>query len=162
MGNQVSPILSGCAIIATEVTWLRSYGHLLSSNIQDLRLRIRRYADNRAILVEGNDYHHNDMVQSLASLNFYRKPVQLADEGTNEFLAFIVNASTREVRYKMQSELWRYRTITSAGSLKLRLSGYFSRKNLIKKYTFEEAVTRQQLQNLWQLYKDMGFPEDLL
>ena len=95
MGNQVSPILSGCAIIATEITWLRSYAHLPSSNIQDSRLWIRRYADNRAILVDGNDYHQNEMVQSLASLNFYRKPVQLADEGANEFLGFSVNANTR-------------------------------------------------------------------
>ena len=88
---------------STEVTWLRSYGHLLSSNIQDSRLWIRRYADNRAILVEGNDYHRNDMVQSLASLNFYRKPVQLADEGTNEFLGFIVNANTTEVALPQHS-----------------------------------------------------------
>ena len=102
--------------------------------------------------VEGNDYHQNDMVQSLDSLNFYREPVQLADESTNEFLGFIVNANTREVRYKMHPELWRYRNMTSAGSLRLRLSGYFSRKHLIQKYTFPEAVTKQQLRDLWPLY----------
>ena len=101
-------------------------------------------------------------LQSLASLNFYRKPVQLADEGTNEFLGFIVNANTREVRYQMHPERWRYRNITSTGSLRLRLSGFFSRKHLIQKYTFPEAVTKQQLRDLWQLYKDMGFPEDRL
>ena len=162
MDNQVSPILSGCAIIAAEVTWLRSYGHLLSSNIQDSWLWIRRYADNRAILVKGNGYHQNDMVQCLASLNFYRKPVQLADEGPNEFLGFIVDANTREVRYNMHPELWRYRNITSAGSLRLRLSRYFRRKHLIQKYTFPEAVMKQHLRELWQLYKDMGFPEDRL
>ena len=53
-------------------------------------------------------------------------------------------------------------SMTSAGSLRLRLSGYFSRKHLIQKYTHPEAVTKQQLRDLWQLYKDMGFPEDRL
>ena len=141
--------------MATEVTWLRSCGHVLSSNIQDSRLWIRR----RGILVDGNDYHQNEMVQSLASLKFYRKPVQLAYEGTNElayegtneFLGFCVNANTKEVRYKMHPERWRYRNMTSAESLRLRLSGYFSRKHLIQKYTFPEAITKQQLRHLWQL-----------
>ncbi|CAE7626873.1 unnamed protein product [Symbiodinium sp. CCMP2592] len=47
MGNQISPILSTCAIVATEITWLRMYGQFVSSaHLQD-KFWIRRYVDNR-------------------------------------------------------------------------------------------------------------------
>ena len=84
MGNQISPILSTCAIVATEITWLRMYGQFVSSAHLADQLWIRRYVDNRAILVDEEELHRNPHVQQLASLHFYKKPVQLEDENCDD------------------------------------------------------------------------------
>ena len=52
MGNQISPILSTCAIVSTEITWLRLYGQYVASAHLADQLWIRRYVDNRAIIVD--------------------------------------------------------------------------------------------------------------
>ena len=96
MDHQISPILSTCAIVATEITWLRMYGQFVSSaHLQD-KLWIRRYVDNRAILVEDQELRTNPYIQQLASLNFYKKPVQLEDENNDNFLGFAINADNRQ------------------------------------------------------------------
>ncbi|OLP93915.1 hypothetical protein AK812_SmicGene24111 [Symbiodinium microadriaticum] len=96
MGNQISPILSTCAIVATEITWLRLYGqHVASAHLAD-QLWIRRYVDNRTIIVDKDALHNNPYIWQLASLQFYKKPVQLEDENCDDFLGFRINANNRQ------------------------------------------------------------------
>ncbi|CAE7756865.1 unnamed protein product, partial [Symbiodinium microadriaticum] len=96
MGNQISPILSTCAIVATEITWLRLYGqHVANAHLAD-QLWIRRYVDNRAIIVDKEALHNNPYIGQLASLHFYKKPVQLEDEDCDDFLGFCINANNRQ------------------------------------------------------------------
>ena len=141
MGNQISPDLSTCARVATEITWLRMYGQFVSNAHLADQLWIRRYVDNRAILVNEEGLQH---LQQLASLHFYKKPVQLEDEDCDDFLGFNVSANNRQVTYNLRPEAWRYRRPQSAGSMRLRLSGYHSRKHLIKSIAYPAEIAAQQ------------------
>ena len=162
MGNQISPILSTCAIVATEITWLRLFGqHVASAHLAD-QLWIRRYVDNRAIIVDKDVLHTNPYIWQLASLQFYKKPVQLEDENCDDFLGFRINANNRQVSYSyiLHSQPWRYRLSQwpqSAGSRKLRLSGYHSRRHMIESTVFPQSLAQQQLQALDDLYFKLGF-----
>ena len=157
MGNQISPILSTCAVVATEITWLRLYGqHVANAHLAD-QLWIRRYVDNRAIIVDKEALHNNPYIGQLASLHFYKKPVQLEDEDCDDFLGFCINANNRQVSYNLHPQAWRYRLPQSAGSWKLRLSGYHSRRHMIESTVFPSDLAQQQLQALDNLYKNLGF-----
>ncbi|CAE7805157.1 unnamed protein product [Symbiodinium sp. CCMP2592] len=153
MGNQISPILSTCAIVATEITWLRMYGQFVSSAHLHDKFWIRRYVDNRAIIVDEDELQHNPFIQQLASLHFYKKPVQLEDEACDDFLGFRIHADNRKITYNLHREPWRYRLPQSAGTTKLRLSGYHSRKHLIRTIAYPEDVAQRQIQELDDLYK---------
>ncbi|CAE6952265.1 unnamed protein product [Symbiodinium sp. CCMP2592] len=157
MGNQISPILSTCAIVATEITWLRMCGQFVSNAHLHDKFWIRRYVDNRAIIVDEDELQHNPYIQQLASLHFYKKPVQLEDEACDGFLGFRIHADNRQITYNLHREAWRYRLPQSAGSTKLRLSGYHSRKHLIRTIAYPEDVAKRQLQELDDLYGDLGF-----
>ncbi|CAE7802215.1 unnamed protein product [Symbiodinium necroappetens] len=142
--NPISPILSTCAIVSTEITWLRLYGqHVASAHLAD-QLWIRRYVDNRAIIVDKEALHSNPYIWQLASLQFYKKPVQLEDENCDDFLGFRINANDRQVSYILHPQQWRYRLPQSAGSRKLRLSGYHSRRHMIESTV--RSLAQQQLQ----------------
>ena len=157
MGNQISPILSTCAIVSTEITWLRLYGqHVASAHLVD-QLWIRRYVDNRAIIVDKAVLHSNPHIWQLASLQFYKKPVQLEDENCDDSLGFRINANNRQVSYILHPQHWRYRLPQSAGSRKLRLSGYHSRRHMIESTVFPQSLAQQQLQALDDLYLSLGF-----
>ena len=157
MGNQISPILSTCAIVSTEMAWKRLFEtHLLHAKVHH-QFWIRRYVDNRAIIVDADTVANNPYIAQLTSLNFYKQPVQLEDENCDDFLGFVINANNRQVKYKLHQEPWRYRLPQSAGSKNLILSGYKSRKHLIAKATFPSEVTEQQLKELDKLYASLGF-----
>ena len=154
MGNQVSPILSSLSIVAYERAWLHTQKTLLA-RFPTRRLALR-YVDNRAIFM------HDDLLQcpglqNLANLDFYPKPIQLEDEEHNEFLGFRINASRREVSYMIKPETRRYRLPCSASSHQLNMSGFRSRRQLILKFAFPMSVKCQQIQELGQLYSNLGF-----
>eukprot|EP00439_Symbiodinium_sp_Y106_P001653 s1990_g1.t1 len=159
MGNQISPILSMCAIVATEITWLRMYGHFVSGAHLADQWWVRRYVDNRAILVDEDELQRNPHVQQLASLHFYKKPVQLEDENCDDFLGFNINANNRQVTYNLRPEAWRYRLPQAAGSMRLRLSGYHSRKHLIRSIAYPAEIAAQQAADLDNLYCTLGFED---
>ena len=157
MGNQISPILSTCAIVSTEITWLRLYGQYVASAHLADQLWIRRYVDNRAIIVDKAALHANPYIWQLSSLQFYKKPVQLEDEHCDDVLGFRINANNRQVSYILHSQPWRYRLPQSAGSRKLRLSGYHSRRHMIESTVFPQSLAQQQLRALDDLYFKLGF-----
>ncbi|CAE7824317.1 unnamed protein product [Symbiodinium sp. CCMP2592] len=78
MGNQISPILSTCAVVATEITWLRMYGQFVSSAHFYDKFWIRRYVDNRAIIVDEEELQNNPYIQQLASFTTQWIPQQKA------------------------------------------------------------------------------------
>ena len=159
MGNQISPILSTFAIVATEITWLRMYGQFVSGAHLADQLWIRRYVDNRAVIVDEEELQRNPHVQQLASLHFYKKPVQLEDENCDDFLGFNINANNRQATYNLCPEAWRYRLPQSAGSMRLRLSGYHSRKHLIRSTAHPAEIAAQQAADLDNLYCTLGFED---
>ncbi|CAE7602690.1 unnamed protein product, partial [Symbiodinium necroappetens] len=141
------------------ITWLRLFGqHVASAHLAD-QLWIRRYVDNRAIIVDKDVLHTNPYIWQLASLQFYKKPVQLEDENCDDFLGFRIDANNSQVSYSyiLHSQPWRYRLPQSAGSRKLRLSGYHSRRHMIESTVFPQSLAQQQLQALDDLYFKLGF-----
>ncbi|CAE7730033.1 unnamed protein product, partial [Symbiodinium sp. KB8] len=98
----ISPILSTCAIVSTEITWLRLYGQYVASAHLADQLWIRRYVDNRAIIVDKAALHANPYIWQLSSLQFYKKPVQLEDEHCDDVLGFRINANNRQTRINNQ------------------------------------------------------------
>ena len=157
MGNQISPILSTCVIVATEITWLRMYGQYAASAHMADQLWIRRYVDNRAIIVDTEELHRNPHIWQLASLHFYNNPVQLEDENHNDFLGFSINANNRQVAYILHIQPWRYRLPQSAGSMKLRLSGYHSRKHMIEHTAYPEKIAKEHVHALNDLYYKLAY-----
>ncbi|OLP82705.1 Xylosyltransferase 1 [Symbiodinium microadriaticum] len=157
MGNQISPILSTCAIVATEITWLRIYGQYAASAHMADQLWIRRYVDNRAIIVDTEELHRNPHIWQLASLHFYNNPVQLEDENHNDLLGFSINANNRQVAYILHIQPWRYRLPQSAGSMRLRLSGYHSRKHMIEHTAYPENIAKEHVYALNDLYYKLAY-----
>ncbi|CAE7561495.1 unnamed protein product, partial [Symbiodinium necroappetens] len=117
-----------------------------------------RYAGNRAIIVDKEILHTNPHIRQLASLQSNKKPVQLEDENCDDFLGSRINANNTQVSYILYSQPWRYRLPQSAGSRKLRLSGYHSRRHMIESTVFPQSLAQQQLQALDDLYFKLGFP----
>ncbi|OLP84015.1 hypothetical protein AK812_SmicGene35156 [Symbiodinium microadriaticum] len=73
MGNQISPILSTCTIVATEITWLRMFDQYVSSVHMADQLWICRYVDNRAIIVDSEELQRNPYIWQLTSWHFYKR-----------------------------------------------------------------------------------------
>ena len=96
MGNQISPILSTCTIVATEITWLRMFDQYVSSVHMADQLWICRYVDNRAIIVDSEELQRNPYIWQLTSWHFYKRPVQHEDENCNDFLGFIITDNNRQ------------------------------------------------------------------
>ncbi|CAE7526027.1 unnamed protein product, partial [Symbiodinium sp. KB8] len=69
------------------------------------------YVDNRAIIVDKDVLHNNPHIWQLASLHFYKKPVQLEDENCDDFLGFRINENNR-----LPSELLRASALTRRGA----------------------------------------------
>ncbi|CAE7466326.1 unnamed protein product, partial [Symbiodinium microadriaticum] len=59
-------------------------------------IKSNMYVDNRAIIVDKDVLHNNPHIWQLASLQFYKKPVQLEDENCDDFLGFRINANNRQ------------------------------------------------------------------
>ncbi|CAE7465974.1 unnamed protein product, partial [Symbiodinium microadriaticum] len=65
----------------------------------------KRYVDNRAIIVDKDVLHNNPHIRQLASLHFYKKPVQLEDENCDDFLDFRINANNRQKGKKTHDDV---------------------------------------------------------
>ena len=83
------------------------------------------------------------MFQVFTDLDFYGSPVELELVADNFTARLYVDVSER--------------TIISAGTLRLRLSGLKSRAHLIRKYSFPSCQAQSSLHALSRLYVQKGF-----
>ena len=116
----------------SQKSWLKPNFHHLAI----------RYVDSRFVIVQKH-HLHAPVFKVFTDLDFYGSPVELelvADNFTSRLLCWC-------------SE----RTIISAGTLRLRLSGLKSRAHLIRKYSFPSCQAQSSLHALSRLYVQKGF-----
>ena len=132
IGSQISPTLSNLAVTLIERSWSSTYQEVLTQpNFHHLAIR---YVDSFNIIVQK---HHLQapVFKVFTDLDFYGSPVEMelvADNFTSRLLCGYVSE----------------RTIMSAGTLRLRLSGLKSRAHLIRKYSFPSCQAQSSLHAL--------------
>ena len=154
IGNQISPVLSSIAVSFIEKIWQQIYRDWWKQ--EQMNWFHTRYVDNRFCLVP---LYITDQApfRTFASADFYIKPVEIEPVGDNKILGFIVDPKSRTITYDMPSEQWQFRSPKSAGSLRLNLSGFRSRRVLISRQTFPKQNVSHMLQSLTNIYLQQGF-----
>ena len=71
-------------------------------------------------------------------------------------LGFDVDLHQRTIAYMPPDASWKIRDHASAGSTRLRLSGFHSRAHLIRKYTYPPSAVERALAQLADLYVQKG------
>ena len=141
IGSQISPTLSNLAVTLIERPWSSTYQEVLTQpNFHHLAIR---YVDSRFVIVQK---HHLQapVFKVFTDLDFYGSPVEL-DAGCRQFYFSAIYVDVSE------------RTIISAGTLRLRLSGLKSRAHLIREYSFPSCQAQSSLHALSRLYVQKGF-----
>ena len=93
----------------------------------------------------------------MVSPGFYREPVVLESCDEGDLLGCSVDIVAGTIEFKLPQEAWQYRPLNSAGSRRLNLGSFRSRKCLIKKQAYPKQVVRKQLSELEQRYLALGF-----
>ena len=94
--------------------------------------------------------------------NFYGSSVILEQVSDHSWLGFKIDARQRTAVFKLPCAVWQLRHPRSAGSWRIRSSGFASRKALILKYAWPPESRQTQLSALRRLYKEAGFPATVL
>ena len=155
IGSQISPVLSSIAVCSREVTWRRQFRVWLHNNQQ--HMKFVRYVDNRFGLFK-KALLQSKALQVFLQQYFYRHPVELEPVADTILLGFEVDPILYQVKYVMPNQDHQFRSMKSAGSLNLTLSGLRSRVSLIKKYSFPQSVVKAQLKELAVVYINKSFP----
>ena len=164
IGNQISPVLSSLPVILKERTWLKSWHTqgFFQKFLQETRqVLLFRYADNRLILASHEAMSHPVMKEFLQP-SFYGGSIELESVQDHKWLGFQICAHDRSAMFVLPDKPWMIKHPQSAGSWRLMLSSYNSRKALIRKYAWPPAAKASQLHALRQLYIDKGYPSALL
>ena len=156
IGNQISPVLSALPVILCEQAWQSAHKHMLSNYFLFLR-----YVDNRLILADEAELQSKAMRELCAS-DFYEDPVQLEAVTDHSWLGFTIDARQRTCFFKIPTQPWQIRAPNSAGSWRLRASGYHSRKALIMQNAWPVSIRKVQVQQLRECYLQAGFPQEVL
>ena len=159
IGNQISPVLSSIVVSATEISWQSVY-HSWWENAK-LHSFIMRYVDNRFCLVPSR-FHMELPFQVFSHREFYELPVEIEPTGDLKILGSVIDPIQRTVRYVIPSHPWQFRSIYSAGSHRLNLSGLRSRVVMIRRQTFPPNLIPSSLLLLFNAYVAAGFPSDLV
>ena len=132
IGSQISPTLSNLAVTLIERSWSSTYQEVLTQpNFHHLAIR---YVDSFFVIVQK---HHLQapVFKVFTDLDFYGiVQSKWSWLPTILLLGFYVDVSER--------------TIISAGTLRLRLSGLKSRAHLIRKYSFPSCQAQSSLHAL--------------
>ena len=151
VGNQISPVLSSLPVILRERMWKQSlHSQLKDHGLQMSHLFLCRYVDNRLVLCDQSASAVRAMQEFLHS-GFYGASIELETVDDHSFLGFKVCMRSRSVEYQQPTEPWQIRHYCSAGSLRIRMSGFYSRKALIQKYSWPPEQRRRQIRELQQL-----------
>ena len=154
IGNQISPALCDLAVSVEEAMWTKS-----CKIMEDSRRALcwfGRYVDNR-FLIFPREYLGDESFQALVSPRFYREPVVLESCDEGDLLGCSVDIVAGIIEFKLPQEASQYRPLNSAGSRRLNLGSFRSRKSLIMRQAFPKKVVRKQLRELEQRYLAMGF-----
>ena len=132
IGSQISPTLSNLAVTLIERSWSSTYQEVLTQpNFHHLAIR---YVDSFFVIVQK---HHLQapVFKVFTDLDFYGiVQSKWSWLPTILLLGFYVDVSEK--------------TIISAGTLRLRLSGLKSRAHLIRKYSFPSCQAQSSLHAL--------------
>ena len=153
IGSQISPILSNLAVTMVEHSWQDTFSQLL--NAPTFPHLIIRYVDNRFVLFDVSQVN-NTALQLFSSLDFYGPPVELETVDDGHFLGFQADPANRTFEY-ITPPPQQIRDFSSAGSLRLRLSGLQSRSHLVAQYSYPKMLTEPALKRLIQVYMAKGF-----
>merc|ERR1712023_411622 len=151
IGNQISPVLSSIAVCAVEINWHRTFHQWIASH----KFFATRYVDNRFLICKSDDIN-SKAFQRFLHLEFYGLPVELEVVDDTILLGFEVDPVQFQVRYILPDKSHQFRSPYSAGSDTLNLSGFKSRKHLIKSYAFPPEVAKLQISQLASLYIEKG------
>ena len=153
IGSQISPILSNLAVTMVEHSWQETFSQILTApTFPNL---VIRYVDNRFVLFDASQVT-NRALRIFSLLDFYGPPVELETVEDGHFLGFRANPATRTFEY-ITPPPQQIRDFSSAGSLRLRLSGLQSRSHLVAQYSFPSTLATPALERLVQIYTAKGF-----
>ena len=136
-----------------EHSWQDTFSQLL--NAPTFPHLIIRYVDNRFVLFDVSQVN-NTALQLFSSLDFYGPPVELETVDDGHFLGFQADPANRAFEY-ITPPPQQIRDFSSAGSLRLRLSGLQSRSHLVAQYSYPKMLTEPALKRLIQVYMAKGF-----
>ena len=157
IGNQISPVLSSLPVILRERVWQRSFQlQIAQQGILPNHIFICRYVDNRLMLCDASCSQLGTVREFLHS-GFYGSSIELEAVTDHSFLGFTISMEQRTVQYNQPIMPWQIRHFCSAGSMRVRVAGFHSRKALIQKYAWPPSDRRRQVDLLRQLYRLKGF-----
>ena len=151
--SQLSTALCNVAITLIEHSWHQLH-HSLTDHTE-IHFVYYRYVDNRFIAFNHTFLTHV-AIQTLIHPDFYGNPVELEPVDNMHLLGFDVDLHQRTITYMPQNASWKIRDHASAGSTRLRLSGFPSRTHLIRKYTYPSSAVERALAQLADLHVQKG------
>ena len=159
IGNQVSPVLANIAVSILEQSWAVAAKMILDE--QRNTFFCVRYADNRLVLVSTRLLSH-PLLREFLHLAFYKRPVELEDVESAEFLGFLLNFTRRELTALLPAENWQFKKFPSPGTLSQGLAGLRARISRIQQCVFPPECVCEDLRQLWRLYIQQGYPREML
>ena len=156
MGSPLAPVL--CSLVATveEYFWRLSFQSVLLSQVF-----LTRYVDNRLVISPKYIRDHPSMIQFL-DLSFYRPPVCLEQVGDLTVLGFTVCLMTKTIKYIVPSHSWQFRSVKSASSSRILMSGFVTRLHIICRCSFPRSSVSQSIEDLMVQYIKRGFDKVLV
>ena len=151
IGNPCSPPLCNIVVAFHETIWHESYKVIRNS--QQFAVR---YVDNRLLILSKATISRNEW-RTITDLNFYQHPVELETVPDNHFLGFEISIAPPSIVYIVPREDWQFRSLSSAGQLKVTLSGFESRVHSIFRYTWPKSLIHESILALRQAYLSRGF-----
>ena len=156
MGSPLAPVL--CSLVATveEYFWRLSFKSVLLTQVF-----LTRYVDNRLVISPQYIRDHSSMIQFL-DLSFYRPPVCLEQVGDLTVLGFTVCLASRTIQYIVPSHSWQFRSIKSASSSRILMSGFVTRLHIICRCSFPRNSALKSIEDLMAQYTSRGFEKTLI
>ena len=144
MGSPLAPVL--CALVAAEQEFLtiRSLRtHLADAGL----LRSFRYADNRCFFLRRSELQ-TAWAKLFFRLDFYGLPIELEQVRGEELLGSITSAQQGTITMQQPANETTLRSLRSAGSKSVALSGFNARALSIKRHTRPIRLIRPIVEDL--------------
>ena len=153
IGSQISPILSNLAVTMVEHSWQDTFSQFL--NAPTFPHLIIRYVDNRFVLFDVSQVN-NTAIATFFIIGLLRSTGGIGDCWRWPFFRVPSWPGQPHFEY-ITPPPQQIRDFSSAGSLRLRLSGLQSRSHLVAQYSYPKMLTEPALKRLIQVYMAKGF-----